>query len=104
MPRLTINLGKIEQNARLISELLGPHGVGRFSASPRPAGAHELVAGAMLASGASALADSRASNIRNLPRISQDRDQFLRSPVSADDVGFDADIYFVSSVQQASRC
>lgn len=101
MPRLTINLGKIEQNARLIVELLGPHGV-RLVGVTKACRGHELVAEAMLAGGADALADSRAGNIRNLRRNFPGTEiEFLRSPVSADDVGFDADIYFVSSVKQA---
>jgi predicted amino acid racemase len=55
----------------------------------------------MLAGGAAALADSRADNIRNLRRrIPGAEIEFLRSPVDADEAGFDADVYFVSSYAQ----
>ncbi len=100
MPRLTIDLTKIEHNARLIAELLKPFGV-RLCGVTKGCLGNEMVAGAMLDGGAAALADSRTENIRNLrhhfPRTSI---EFLRSPVTPDQAGFDADIYFVSSCEQ----
>ena len=101
MPRLTIDLAKIEHNTRLIDGLLKPHGV-RLVGVTKGCVGNDLVAGAMLAGGAAALADSRAGNIRNLRRHFPETEiEFLRSPVVHEDAGFDADVYFVSSYEQA---
>jgi len=102
MPRLTIDLAKVGQNARLIAELLGPYGV-QLAAVTKGCLGNELVAGAMLAGGAASLADSRAANLQNLRRhFPEARMTLMRSPVTGPDAGFDADIYFVSSLAQAS--
>jgi len=101
LPRLTIDLAKIEHNTRVVAALLRPHGV-RLAGVTKACLGHELVAEAMLAGGAAALADSRADNIRNLRRhFPGVKIEFLRSPVNMDDAGFDADVYFVSSRDQA---
>lgn len=101
MPSLTVDLTKITHNTSLITELLKPHGV-RLTGVTKACLGNELVGQAMLAGGAAGLADSRAKNIRNLRRHFPDAElTFLRSPVTADDSCFDADIYFVSSLKQA---
>ena len=101
MPRLTIDLTKIEHNARLVAELLKPHGVKLVGVTKACRG-NELVAEAMLAGGAAGLADSRAGNVRKLRRhFSDARISFLRSPVTREDICFDADACFVSSLEQA---
>ena len=101
MPRLTINLGKIEQNARLIAELLGPHGV-RLVGVTKPCRGHELRPGPCWSAAPTRLPIHGPAISATCAGISPGTEiEFLRSMVSADDVGFDADIYFVSSVQQA---
>jgi predicted amino acid racemase len=101
MPRLTVDLAKIRHNTRLIAELLKPHGV-QLTGVTKACLGNELVGEAMLAGGAAGLADSRSENIRNLRRHLPDAELiFLRSPVAVEDACFDADIYFVSSFEQA---
>ncbi|MHB9054075.1 MAG: alanine racemase [Thermoleophilia bacterium] len=101
MPRLTIDLAKIEHNTRRVAELLRPHQV-RLAGVTKGCMGNERVAEAMLAGGAAGLCDSRARNIRNLRRHFADtRIGFLRSPVTRDEACFDADAYFVSSLEQA---
>ncbi|MHB9112170.1 MAG: alanine racemase [Thermoleophilia bacterium] len=101
MPRLTVDLAKIRHNTRLIAELLKPHRVDLTGVTKACLG-NEMVGEAMLAGGATGLADSRSDNIRNLRRHFPDAElTFLRSPVAAGDACFDADIYFVSSFEQA---
>jgi predicted amino acid racemase len=101
MPRLTIDLAKIRHNTSLVAELLKPHGV-KLTGVTKACLGSELVGEAMLGGGAASLADSRSENIHNLRRHLQDVElTCLRSPVTSDDACFDADIYFVSSVEQA---
>lgn len=101
MPSLTVDLAKIRHNTRLIADLLKPHGV-KLTGVTKACLGNELIGEAMLAGGASGLADSRSENIRNLRRHLPDAElTFLRSPVAVEDACFDADIYFVSSFEQA---
>ncbi|MHB8793015.1 MAG: alanine racemase [Thermoleophilia bacterium] len=101
MPRLTVDLTKIRHNTRLIAELLRPHGV-KLTGVTKACLGNELVGEAMLAGGAAGLADSRPENIRNLRRHIPDAElTLLRSPVTVGDACIDADIYFVSSYEQA---
>ena len=64
-PRLTIDLGKIEHNARSIVGLCRGHGIEVAGVTKATCG-HPGVAGAMLRGGVSAIADSRLENIRRL--------------------------------------
>ena len=64
-PRLTIDLGKIEHNARSIVGLCRGHGIEVAGVTKVTCG-HPGVAGAMLRGGVSTIADSRLENIRRL--------------------------------------
>ncbi|MDO8736646.1 MAG: alanine racemase [Thermoleophilia bacterium] len=101
MPRLTIDLAKIKHNTSLIVELLKPHGV-KLSGVTKACLGNELVGKAMLDGGAAGLADSRAENIRNLRRHFQGAElTLLRSSVTPEDACIEADVYYVSSYEQA---
>ncbi|MHB0866274.1 MAG: alanine racemase [Thermoleophilia bacterium] len=101
MPRLTIDLTKIEHNARLVVSLLEPFSV-RLVGVTKACLGNERVAGAMLAGGATALADSRVRSISNLRRHLPDAElHLMRSPVDDKHLSPDADLYYVSSVTQA---
>lgn len=100
MPRLTIDLGKIEENTRLVADLLQPHGV-RLVGVTKACLGNALVGQAMLEGGAAALADSRTENIANLKRHLPGAELHLMcSPVSGGRTG-DPDLCFVSSADQA---
>lgn len=100
MPRLTIDLGKITRNTRLVAELLGPHGVGLTGVTKACPG-DTRVAAAMLAGGATALADSRLENIVHLRRELPDaRLTLMRPPAGGEAVATDADLWFISSQKQ----
>lgn len=100
MPRLTIDLGKIEENARLVANLLKPCGV-RLVGVTKACLGNALVGQAMLAGGAAALADSRCENIANLRRHLPEAElHLMRSPVGGGVTG-EPDLYFVSSADQA---
>lgn len=64
-PRITIDPGKIEHNARKIVELFARHGIEVCGVTKATCG-HPDVARAMLRGGVSMLADSRLENIRRL--------------------------------------
>lgn len=102
MSRLTIDLGKIEENTRLVAELLRPHGVGLTGVTKACLG-HPLVGEAMLAGGASSLADSRLENIASLRRkLPEARLELLRSPATGLPArGHEPDLFFVTSAEQA---
>ncbi|MFA5808962.1 MAG: alanine racemase [Thermoleophilia bacterium] len=101
MPKLTIDLAKIQANASLVAELIKPHGL-RLVGVTKGCLGNELVAEAMLAGGATALADSRVESIANLRRHFPGVElELLRSPVAGRQLDASADIHFVSSLQQA---
>lgn len=104
MPRLIINLRKIEDNSRLVAELLRPHGVDLVGVTKVCLG-DPRVGKAMLAGGAVALADSRIQNIARLRRHLPDvRLQLMRPPgrrLPAS--GEEPDLFFVSSYQHAEH-
>lgn len=64
-PYLTIDLGKIEHNARSIVDLCGRHGIEVAGVTKGVCG-HPLVARAMLRGGVVSIADSRLANVRRL--------------------------------------
>lgn len=101
MPRLYIDLPKIEHNARLVAGLLKPHGV-RLVGVTKACLGNELVAEAMLSGGAGALADSRQENIANLRRHLPSAElELMRPPLGERNLASGADLYFVSSLAQA---
>lgn len=101
MPSLTIDLAKIEYNSRLVASLLEPFGV-RLVGVTKACLGNERVAGAMLAGGATALADSHIRSISNLRRHLPDAElHLMRSPLDDKHLSPDADLYYVSSVTQA---
>lgn len=101
MPRLTIDLTKIEYNSRLVAELLRPFGVRLVGVTKASLG-NERVGEAMLAGGAAALADSRVQSISNLRhRLPHAELHLMRSPVAGEPLSPDANLYFISSVAQA---
>lgn len=101
MPRLTIDLTKIEYNSRLVAELLRPFGV-RLVGVTKACLGNELVGEAMLAGGAAALADSRVQSISNLRHwLPHAELHLMRSPVAGEPLSPDANLYFISSVAQA---
>lgn len=104
MASLTINLEKIEHNARLVAELLRPHKV-KLTGVTKGCLGDPLVAKAMLAGGAAALADSRLENISRLRASFPDLQlQLLRTPGdSFSAAGARADLFFVSGFQQAAQ-
>lgn len=102
MPRLDIDPGKITHNARLVAELLQPCGV-ELSGVTKACPGDSRVAAAMLAGGASSLADSRLENIVNLRRELPDaRLTLMRPPAGGGAVATDADLWFVSTPEQLS--
>ncbi len=64
-PRLTIDLGKIEQNARVITGLCAEHGI-RVTGVTKCTCGHPEVARAMLRGGVADIGDSRLQNIRRM--------------------------------------
>ena len=101
MPRLTIDLTKIEHNARIVSGLLEPHRV-RLTGVTKACLGNALVAEAMLAGGATALADSRPQNISNLrTELPLEQLHMLRPPGEA--ALPPADIFYVSSLEMAAK-
>lgn len=99
-PRLNINLAKITHNARLVAELLGNHGV-ELAGVTKACPGDDRVATAMLAGGASALADSRLENIVHLRRQLPDaRLALMRPPAGGEAVATDADLWFISTPEQ----
>ncbi len=102
MPTLHINLRKIEQNTRLVTGLLKPHGV-RLVGVTKACQGNELVAEAMLAGGAAALADARPTSVDNLRRFFPGAALELMRPVAGmKKLSAAADIYFVSTQTQAT--
>ena len=101
MSRLTIDLKKIEDNTRLVAGMLEPFGVLLVGVTKACLGNWHL-AGAMLAGGAAALADSRAASInrlrRRLPAVEL---QLLRAQPGEEPAPEPADLVFVSSADQA---
>lgn len=67
MPRLIIDLDKIEANARVVAKMLAPFGT-RLVGVTKACLGNWHVAGAMLDGGAAGLADSRAAGIDRLRR------------------------------------
>jgi predicted amino acid racemase len=105
MPHLTINLGKIEANTRLVAGMVNPLGVGLVGVTKACLG-NPMVAQAMLAGGAAALADARLENIGELRRLFPDAKLILmRSPVAGDRglPGRRPDLCYVSSAAQAVK-
>lgn len=101
MPRLTIDLMKISDNARLVAGMIEPFGV-RLVGVTKACLGNRHVAGAMLAGGAGALADSRSASIARLRRGFPDIElQLLRSQPETGRDGTPADLCFVSSAAQA---
>lgn len=102
-PRLIIDLSGIEHNARLVSGMLRPLGI-RLVGVTKACLGNELIAAAMLAGGATALADSRTENIANLRRHHPGQElQLLRPSLGVAGTGLAADICFVSSAGQAEK-
>ncbi len=101
MPQLTIDLAAIEHNTRLVASLLEPSGI-RLVGVTKACLGNEQVAGAMLAGGAQALADSRWENLaslrRHLPGVELQQLRPAPGPSSRSPV---ADLFFVSSADQA---
>ncbi len=101
MPTLHINLAKIEHNTRLIADMLRRHGV-RLVGVTKACQGNERVAGAMLAGGAAALADSRATSIDNLRAHFPNAElELMRPVIEAGNLSAAADIFFVSTEAQA---
>lgn len=107
MPRLTIDLSKIEHNARLVSDLVGTFGL-RLVAVTKACLGDGDVAGAMLAGAgaeSSAIADSRLDNIkrvrRKLPELNEEEIELLRPPLEAGRL-VPGLVYFVTGAGQAN--
>lgn len=101
MPRLTIDLIKIKDNTRLVAGMLEPFGVRLVGVTKACLGNHH-VAGAMVAGGAAALADSRGDSIARLRRHLPDSElRLLRTQPEAGPDSPPADLGFVSSAAQA---
>jgi len=101
MPRLTIDLGKIEENTRLVAGLLEPHGV-RLVGVTKACLGNALVGQAMLDGGAAALADARLENIATLRRQLPEAQLELLRPVAAMAAATPAvDLFFVTSLAGA---
>lgn len=101
MLTLHINLDKVEQNTRLVAGMLRPHGL-RLVGVTKACQGNERVAGAMLAGGATALADARPECTDNLRSFFPDtRLELLRPVIGAGKLSAAADIFFVSSEVQA---
>ena len=64
-PCLVIDTGKVEHNARVITELAGKYGV-RIVGVAKGTCAHPAVVNAMLAGGVEAIGDSRVDNLRKV--------------------------------------
>lgn len=101
MPRLIIDTGKIEQNARLVAGMLRGQGM-RLVGVTKGCLGDPRVGGAMLRGGAAALADSRPENIARLRRDFSGAELHLIRPVIKDGEQPAADLFFVSSAEQAS--
>ena len=99
-PRLKIDVSAIEHNTRLVARLLEPHRV-RLAGVTKACLGDPKVAAAMLAGGAAALADSRLDNITRLRQHFPDSELQLLRPALDPDVSRSADLYFVSSADQA---
>ncbi|RJQ43904.1 MAG: hypothetical protein C4534_07260 [Gaiellales bacterium] len=101
MPRLTIDLKKIEENTRLVAGMLSPFNV-RLVGVTKACLGNWHVAAAMVAGGAAALADSRAASIarlrRHLPSVEL---QLLRVQPGEEPAPVPADLFFISSAAQA---
>ncbi|MBE0429394.1 MAG: alanine racemase [Thermoleophilia bacterium] len=104
MPRLTVDLSRIEDNARLVAEMLRPRGI-RLVGVTKACLGDPRVGAAMLAGGAAALADSRVLNLARLRRGLPGAElHLMRSPVDGDDDSLRAaGLFFVSSAAQAER-
>ena len=101
MPSLTIDLNKITENTSLVARLLKKQGL-RLVGVTKACLGNEVVAEAMLAGGAAALADSHIESIAGLRRHFPETElQLLRSPVAGIKANNHADLFFVSSQEQA---
>lgn len=101
MSRLTIDLGKIEENARLVAGLLEPHGV-RLVGVTKACLGNALVGQAMLDGGARSLADSRLENIATLRRQLPEAQLELLRPIATEPAARPAaDLFFVTSLTGA---
>jgi len=109
-PRLLVDLGKIEANARTVCERLGP-GVGVVGVTKVTCG-NPRVAAAMVAGGVVALGDSRVSNLEGLRRAGLDVPLWLlRAPapaaapdaVRAADVSLNSEVETVRALDDAAR-
>ncbi len=99
-PRVSIDLGKIEQNTRAIVELFAGRGIEVCGVTKLVCG-HPEVAAAMRRGGVSMLADSRLENIRRLrDRLPDTPCMLLRLPSlsSADEVVATVDISLNSEI------
>lgn len=106
MPRLHIDLKKIEHNARLVSELIEPFGL-RLVVVTKACLGDGRVAAAMLSGAVTAghgVADSRLESIkrvrRHLPGLGEGEVELLRPPLEAASLVPDL-VYFVTSAGQA---
>lgn len=103
MARICIDVKKIEQNSRLVAELVQPYGVSLVGVTKACLG-DPLVGQAMLDGGAAALADSRGENLVRLrQRLPGARLQLMRPSVVniITESRGEPDLYFVSSAEQA---
>ncbi len=106
MATLRIDPARIEQNTRLVSQMLAPHGV-RLVGVTKACLGDVRVGKAMLAGGAAALADSRAASIASLRRGLPAAELELMRPCFPPDGGKQAvsataaSICFVSTAAQA---
>jgi len=85
-PRLTIDLAKIEQNARAITQFCAGHGI-QVTGITKGSCGHPEVAKAMLRGGVNNLGDSRLQNIHRMQQAGVDTDFWLirLPPLSAVD-------------------
>ncbi|KPK37841.1 MAG: hypothetical protein AMJ69_10190 [Gammaproteobacteria bacterium SG8_47] len=109
-PYLTINLAKIEHNARTIVGLCREHGITVSGVTKATCG-HPDVAAAMLRGGVSSLADSRLENIRRLKAAGIDTPcMLLRVPalsgvdevVDSIDVSLNSEMSVLAGLSQAA--
>lgn len=103
MTTLSIDIRKIEQNTRLVADLLGPLGI-RLVGVTKACLGNERVGAAMLAGGAGALADSRPESIDNLRRFLPDVELSLMRPQleeAGSHLAASNTVFFVSTSEQA---
>ena len=104
-PRLEIDLGKIQHNARILVERLADRGISVTGVTKATLGSPEI-AGALLRAGVSGLGDSRIENIEAMRRARVPASMtLLRSPMlsQADRVVAHADVSFNTELDVISK-